>query len=90
MSGSAPGTVRRFRAREGSLPEGSASTSSHGLGLASAVELSRAMGTLPRELVVIAVEAESLEYRMELSPAVDAAADRVVEEIEALATLPSR
>jgi hydrogenase maturation protease len=90
VSGSAHGAVRRFRAHEEPLPAGIASASSHGLGLATAIELSRAMGELPRELVVIVIEAETTAYGTGLSPAVAAAAERVVEEIVALAALPSR
>lgn len=45
----------------------------HALGLAAAVELARALGTLPRRLVLVGVEGESSEYGVGLTPAVEAA-----------------
>ncbi len=44
--------------------------SSHGLGLAEAVELARALGQLPRSCVVYAIEGESFAVGAPLSPPV--------------------
>jgi hydrogenase maturation protease len=48
-------------------------TSSHGLGVEQAVELARALGRLPRQLVVVGVEAAHFGTGPELTPAVAAA-----------------
>jgi hypothetical protein len=49
--------------------------------LGEAVELGRVLGRLPVRLVLYAVEAGDVGYGEGLSPAVAAAADRVVDEI---------
>jgi hydrogenase maturation protease len=89
VSGAAPGTVSVLRtgARGQRLPShawvATARGGTHAFGLATAVELSRALGRLPDELVVVGVEASALEHRAPLSPrvaaAVPAAAAAVVE-----------
>lgn len=84
VSAAAPGTIRKFHTRERRLPADTHAYSSHALGLAESIELSRVMGTLPRDLTVITIEAAAVGYGMELTPAVGAAAERVAEELEAL------
>ena len=61
MSKAPPGTVHRIDAAEGELPLSSSDLSSHGFGLASAIELARTLGQLPPQTVVFAIEAESFE-----------------------------
>ncbi len=75
ISGATPGSVRRLDAKAGPLPVGLGGMSSHGLGLAEAVELARALGVLPPCCVVLAIEAASFEPGATLSPAVEAAAE---------------
>jgi hydrogenase maturation protease len=82
VSGAAPGTIRRLDAGERALPKHWARCSSHGLGLAEAVELGRALGRMPGRLVVFAVEAQSLEHGAPLSPEVAAAAGQVARQVE--------
>lgn len=86
-SGAAPGTVHRFDARR-PLPAHFGSLSSHGLGVASAIEMARALGTLPREVVVYAIEGARFGLGEDLSPGVTAAVsllvDRVLGELAAL------
>jgi hydrogenase maturation protease len=53
-SGAEPGAVLRFGAAD--LPVGPFALSTHGLGLADALALARALGALPAVCVVIAVE----------------------------------
>jgi hydrogenase maturation protease len=79
-----PGTVRRYPAHEGPISADLGSSSSHSFGLAQAIELSRVMGTLSRELVLITIEAADVTYGTELTPPVATAAERVVEELTAL------
>jgi hydrogenase maturation protease len=62
--------VRRFEAHRRPLPASLLATSSHAFGVEHAVELSRALGTLPPTLIVYAVEGEDFETGHDLSPAV--------------------
>ncbi len=83
VSGAIPGTIRRLEAGAQPLPRDLARCSSHGLGLAEAVELGKALGRLPARLVIFAVEAGTLEAGAALSPEVTVAADEVVRQVEA-------
>ncbi|HUU71024.1 MAG TPA: hydrogenase maturation protease [Burkholderiales bacterium] len=83
VSGAAPGTIRRLEAGAQPLSKDVARCSSHGLGLAEAVELGKALGRLPARLVIFAVEAGTLEQGGAMSPEVTAAADEVVRIVEA-------
>jgi hydrogenase maturation protease len=83
LSDAVPGTVRRMEAGTQALPKDLARCSSHGLGLAEAVELGKALGRLPRRLVILAVEAATFEQGAAMSPQVTAAADEVVRRVEA-------
>lgn len=75
------GTVHRFEASRAALPAALGATSSHGLGLAAAVELARALGKLPPRLTVYAIESAAFTTGDELSPAVAAAVEEVVREL---------
>ena len=55
--------------------DGWSASGTHALGLAAAVELSRALGTLPGRLVVVGVEVDDLAAGAGLSSAVSSAAD---------------
>lgn len=81
-SGAPPGTVHRFDATAAPLPtklRGSSST--HALGLAEAIELGRTLGQLPARLIVYGIEGERFEAGAELTPAVAAAIEAVVEAV---------
>jgi hydrogenase maturation protease len=78
-----PGKITRLEIDDQPLPRDMASCSSHGLGLAEAIELGRTLGKLPDQLVIYAVEAESFEHGTSLSPGVMAAAKDVAHKIEA-------
>ena len=84
-----PGTLRRIDAGAGPLPSDLATLSSHGLGLAQAIELARALGVLPARCILVAVEARSFGTGEPLSPevaaAVGPAADLVRAELRAAA-----
>ncbi len=60
---------------------------SHGLGVAEAVELARALGRLPRRLTLVAVQGESFEVGAPLSARVQAALDEAVRVV--VAVLPA-
>ncbi|MCU7729486.1 hydrogenase maturation protease [Actinoplanes sp. KI2] len=59
-------------------------TSSHGVSLGSTVELGRALGRLPRRLVVLAVGAAEFGFGAGLSPEVAEAVDPVVARVREL------
>lgn len=77
LSGAHPGTVHRIEAHLEPLVEGLRSASSHGWGLAQAVEQARAQGRLPRSVVVYAIEGRAFHPGRDLSPSVRLAVERV-------------
>jgi hydrogenase maturation protease len=87
LSGEPPGTVRRFDAAREPLPAAPAGASTHGLGLAEAVGLARALGRLPGRLVLFGIEGADFSPGAGLTPAVaagvEAAARLIREEIAA-------
>ena len=78
QSGGPPGAVFRVDVTENPLPDAFKQTSTHGFGVAEAVELSRALGVLPARLVVYGVEAFSFDHGAEITPEVAAAIPEVV------------
>jgi hydrogenase maturation protease len=82
-SGAEPGTVHRLDAVEQQLPSGPFGASTHHLGIADAVELARALDKLPRHLIVYGIEGKSFDAGNDLTPAVAAAVERVVESLRA-------
>lgn len=81
--------VLRLDATAGPLPALRESTSTHGLGLAEAIELARSLGCLPPRLVVFAVPGRCFERGAALSvaarSALPRAVDAVMAELEAIA-----
>lgn len=71
-----PGRIRRTTVDAAS--GGAHPMSSHALGIADALLLGRALGRVPREVVVVAVEAASLDLGVGLSAPVAAAVPHVV------------
>jgi hydrogenase maturation protease len=80
-SGAEPGTVHRHDAGTKELPAQLFRTSTHHFGLAEAVELARAVGRLPRTVIVYGIEGANFETGETLSPKVEAAAERVAEAV---------
>jgi hydrogenase maturation protease len=80
-SGAEPGTVHRLEAGSEELPAEIFSTSTHHLGLAEAVELARALGRLPGQVVVFGIEGENFAPGNTLSPAVEAAVADVARQV---------
>ena len=79
VSHRAPGVVESFDVADVDLPAGDwAGGGSHALGLGAAVRLSRALGRMPRHLVVVGVEIGAVEPTATMSPAVAAATDVAV------------
>ncbi|MDZ7641548.1 MAG: hydrogenase maturation protease [Desulfurivibrio sp.] len=77
LCGAAPGTIHWLAGHE-PLPQ-PAVPSSHGLGLAQAVELARALGELPPRLTICGVEPARLGDGNTLSPAVAAVIPALVD-----------
>jgi hydrogenase maturation protease len=73
VSGVRPGTIRRFDVSAAPVPAAVLGLSGHGFGVAAAVELARALGQLPRQCVIYAIEGASFEIGAPLSPQVAAA-----------------
>ena len=80
-SGAAAGTVERFEAHTGPLPAARFGVSTHGFGLAEAIELARTLGELPRRCVVYAIEGRSFAIGEALSQDVEDAVGRVAAHI---------
>jgi hydrogenase maturation protease len=80
-SGAEAGTVHRFDVSAIPLPSLSFAASTHGLGLAEAIELARAMECLPVPCVVYGVEAASFDDGRPLSSAVRTAGKQVSDRI---------
>ncbi|MFF8941555.1 hydrogenase maturation protease [Streptomyces sp. NPDC014864] len=76
-----PGRVHRLVLDAARLPR-TGSTSSHGLGLGEAVELSRALDRLPDRLVVYAVEGSDQSLGTGLSAPVAARVDELARSVE--------
>jgi hydrogenase maturation protease len=70
QSGAAPGTIRRIDAGGEPIPAGSFRGSTHGFGVADAIELARTLGELPAGLVVFGIEGQDFTPGGKLSPAV--------------------
>jgi hydrogenase maturation protease len=65
--------VWRFDVGTGPLPQCAFTVSTHGFGLGEAIELARALGSLPPHCVVYAIEGATFEAGAPLSPPVAAA-----------------
>ncbi len=80
-SGAAPGTIHRLNAHERPLPAAWLYCSTHALGVAEAIELSRALRCLPPRLVIYGIEGGIFETGATLSTAVELATQRAVERV---------
>lgn len=79
MAGGPPGTINRFDVTANALPAIAFACSTHGMGLAHAIALARALGCLPPHCVVYAIEGRRYEIGAALSPEVAAAARKVAD-----------
>jgi hydrogenase maturation protease len=89
-SGAAPGTVARRSGDEVDALPVDRPTSSHGLSVADAVGLGRALGRMPSQLVLYLIEARDVApgstLTAEVAAAVDRTAERIVAELRARAS----
>jgi len=81
-----PGQIHRIGLATGELPRDLLGASTHGFGLADAIELARALGCAPRDIAVYAVEGRCFDAGAPMTPEVAAAAEeaarRIAQEVE--------
>src|SRR5262245_13215425 len=80
-SGAAPGTLYRLDVSASPLDRNLFKSSTHALGLSDAIELSRAMGTLPDRVVVFGVEVRDVTAGVGLSVEVAEAIPLLIEAV---------
>jgi hydrogenase maturation protease len=78
--GTEPGRILTVDATTEPLPMPGA-VSTHEIDVSAAIELARAIGRIPAQLLLIGVEAAQTEWGTRPSPAVEAAIDAVVDDI---------
>ena len=77
----APGTVVRFTPDQIRSRAGTLKFSAHDVGLPEVLELARALGQSPPEMVIIGVQPKEISWGMDLSPEVQASLPRVLETV---------
>lgn len=77
----APGTILRFDATQQPLPARLFCHSTHAFGLCEAVELSRSLNSLPRQLIIYGIQAKSFAIGGQVSTAVEKSVKQVVDRI---------
>jgi len=82
-SNDAPGTIVEIDALAGELPAAVSWATTHGAGVAEGVELARALGLMPRSLVVLGIVARRFDLGEPMSPEVERAVDEVVRRLRA-------
>lgn len=80
VAGGKAGAVHRWDARAGPLPAGRL-RSTHAVGLGAAVELGRALGTLPERLTVIGITGGDFSLGAPLTPEVEQSVAAVAREL---------
>jgi len=84
-SGGEPGSLHVVDVRKQGLPQGNWSAGgTHALGLPAVVELARSLDLLPRQLVVVGVEAAQFDHGAPMSAAVEAAVPAAAEAVFAM------
>ena len=87
-SGEAPGTIHRLDAGAAEIPRSMFQYSTHGFGVAEAVQLARALNQMPGRLIVYGIEGKNFAAGTALSAEVEEASARVtlriLEEVRAL------
>jgi hydrogenase maturation protease len=80
-SGAPAGTVHRFDASTDAVPAGVFRSSTHAFGVNDAIELARALGTLPPRVLVYGVEGECFDAGVGLTPSVEAAVEEAAQAV---------
>ncbi len=82
-SGSSPGRIHRLDAYKAPIPSEFFNYSTHAFSVAEAVEMSRALGTLPKRLVIYGIEGKSFAAGSELSKEVSSVLEQVIDQVSA-------
>ena len=90
VSGAAPGTIQRFDVSAAPLPAKLTAFSTHGLGVAEAIELARALDRLPGRTIVYGIEGSSFSVGAPLDPTVERAIDETLTRVIAELAVASR
>jgi hydrogenase maturation protease len=85
VTGAPAGTIHRLDGRQPLLTFG-APTSTHGMGLAQAIELARTLDLLPVRLWIWGIEGKCFDAGTEISPEVKSAVEKLTQEINARVT----
>ena len=80
-SGRKPGTIYEFEAHKQPVPAQLSFQSTHAFGVGEAIELARVLEQLPPILLVYAIEGANFSPGFELTPEVEEAAYKVVEQV---------
>jgi hydrogenase maturation protease len=80
-SGEAPGTVHRLEASTAEIPRSMFQYSTHGFGVAEAVQLARALNQMPERLIVYGIEGKNFAAGVALSAEVEKASAQVTRQI---------
>ena len=78
-TGAPPGTIHRFDAHDSPLPVDFFRCSTHALGIPEAIELARALGDIPPQLIVYGIEANDFTAGTGLCAPVEQAAHQLVD-----------
>jgi hydrogenase maturation protease len=78
VSGDPPGTILEIDALSGKLPAAVSWATTHGAGVAEGIELARALGLMPRRLVVVGIVARQFDLGAPMTPEVERAVEEVV------------
>jgi hydrogenase maturation protease len=89
VTGAAPGTVQVW---DDTIPEevATATTSTHGLGIAEAIYLAQILNRLPKRLRIYGIEGTQFHPGGQISPEVRKAAEKVAKQIAEEAVVKSR
>ena len=82
-SGGEPGTIYRIDAQAEEIPRSFFHYSTHAFSLPEAVEMARALGQLPRRVVVYGIEGTNFASGIGLSPEIETAAEETAHRVKA-------
>ncbi len=81
MSGSEVGKIHRINAQIEVVPAKFFNYSTHAFSVAEAVELARTLNQLPPKLIIYGVEGKNFSHGIGLSPEVEQATEKVLQEV---------
>jgi hydrogenase maturation protease len=85
-SGVSPGSIHRMDASKEPIPSKFFSCSTHDFGVAEAIEMARALGQLPRKLLLFGIEGNNYQPGEKMSAEVEQAMEFVADEVLQLVT----